>query len=91
MIARANRTNTGLGACVWGADVAKAEAVARRIQAGSVFVNSWEKTTPRAFFGGHKESGIGGEWGQLGMLAYLNPHVLHVYKTKEQGPVRARL
>ncbi|KAF2758634.1 aldehyde dehydrogenase [Pseudovirgaria hyperparasitica] len=82
VIARANNTNTGLGACVWGADVDRAERIARRLQAGSVFVNSWEKPTPQAIFGGHKESGIGGEWGQTGLLSYCNPHVIHSYKLK---------
>ncbi|KAL6706440.1 hypothetical protein ACN47E_005546 [Coniothyrium glycines] len=80
VIARANNTNTGLGACVWGKDVEKASKIARRLEAGSVFVNSWEKPTPQAVFGGHKESGIGGEWGKTGLLAYCNPHVIHVYK-----------
>ncbi|KAI4925737.1 uncharacterized protein J4E92_006473 [Alternaria infectoria] len=81
VVARANNTNTGLGACVWGKDVEKACKVARRLEAGSVFVNSWEKPTPQAIFGGHKESGIGGEWGKTGLLAYCNPHVMHVYKS----------
>jgi acyl-CoA reductase-like NAD-dependent aldehyde dehydrogenase len=81
VIARANDTKTGLGACVWGKDVEKASKIARRLEAGSVFVNSWEKPTPQAIFGGHKESGIGGEWGKTGLLAYCNPHVIHVYKS----------
>ena len=81
VIARANNTNTGLGACVWGKDVEKASQIARRLEAGSVFVNSYEKPTPQATFGGHKESGIGGEWGKTGLLAYCNPHVIHVYKS----------
>ncbi|EAT81107.2 hypothetical protein SNOG_11399 [Parastagonospora nodorum SN15] len=81
VIARANDTNTGLGACVWGKDVEKASKIARRLEAGSVFVNSFEKPTPQAIFGGHKESGIGGEWGRTGLLAYCNPHVIHVYKS----------
>ncbi|KAF2493823.1 aldehyde dehydrogenase [Lophium mytilinum] len=80
VIARANDTNTGLGACVWGKDVAAAEKVALRLEAGSVFVNSWEKPTPQAIFGGHKESGIGGEWGNTGLLSFCNAHVIHVYK-----------
>ncbi|KAF2737146.1 aldehyde dehydrogenase [Polyplosphaeria fusca] len=80
VIARANDTVTGLGACVWGKDVEKASKVARRLEAGSVFVNSWEKPTPQAIFGGHKESGIGGEWGKTGLLAFMNAHVIHVYK-----------
>ncbi|KAJ4292682.1 hypothetical protein N0V90_009345 [Kalmusia sp. IMI 367209] len=81
VIARANDTKTGLGACVWGKDVEKACKVARRLEAGSVFVNSWEKPTPQAIFGGHKESGIGGEWGKTGLLAFMNAHVIHVYKS----------
>jgi acyl-CoA reductase-like NAD-dependent aldehyde dehydrogenase len=80
VIDRANNTLTGLGACVWGKDVARAEKIARRLEAGSVFVNSWEKPTPQAIFGGHKESGIGGEGGSMGLLAYCNAHVIHVYK-----------
>lgn len=60
VIKRANSSLAGLGACVWGADVEHAERIARRLEAGSVWVNSWEKPTPQALFGGHKESGIGG-------------------------------
>ncbi|EME46559.1 hypothetical protein DOTSEDRAFT_70539 [Dothistroma septosporum NZE10] len=80
VIKRANSSNTGLGACVWGKDVARAEKIAKRLEAGSVFVNSFEKPTPQAFFGGHKESGIGGEWGKDGLKAYCNAHVMHTYK-----------
>jgi acyl-CoA reductase-like NAD-dependent aldehyde dehydrogenase len=80
VIKRANNTQTGLGACVWGKDVAHAEKIAMRLEAGSVFVNSFEKPTPQAIFGGHKQSGIGGEWGSEGMKAYCNPHVIHLYK-----------
>ena len=69
-IRRANDTRTGLGATVWGKDVSAAEKVALRLEAGSVFVNSYEKPTPQALFGGMKESGIGGESGKTGLLAY---------------------
>ncbi|KAI9869177.1 MAG: hypothetical protein M1830_005466 [Pleopsidium flavum] len=80
VIRRANNTNAGLGACVWGKDVARAERVGRQLEAGSVFINSWEKPTPQAIFGGHKESGIGGEWGTLGLLSFCNAQAMHVYK-----------
>ncbi|OCK85579.1 aldehyde dehydrogenase [Lepidopterella palustris CBS 459.81] len=80
VIARANNTNTGLGACVWGKDVAHAEKIAMRLDAGSVFVNSWEKPTPQAAFGGHKESGIGTEWGTRGLISFCNAKAIHVYK-----------
>ncbi|SLM36819.1 aldehyde dehydrogenase [Lasallia pustulata] len=82
VIARANATNTGLGACVWSKDVARAVRIAAQLEAGSVFVNSSEKPVPQAVFGGHKESGIGGEWGSTGLLAFCNAQVLHVYKDK---------
>lgn len=80
VIARANNTNTGLGACVWGKDVEKATKVAQRLQAGSVWVNSFEKPSPQAAFGGYKESGIGFEWGKTGLYAYTQPQAIHIYK-----------
>ncbi|GAB7366393.1 hypothetical protein MBLNU230_g8190t1 [Neophaeotheca triangularis] len=82
VIRRANDSNAGLGACVWGKDVEHAERIGKQLEAGSVFINSFEKPTPQAFFGGHKESGIGGEWGRAGLLAYCNAHVMHTYKSK---------
>ncbi len=51
-----------------------------QLEAGSVFINSYEKPASHAFFGGHKESGIGGEWGAQGLLSYCNAHVMHVDK-----------
>ena len=66
VIARANDTRTGLAASIWTKDIAKAEEVARKMEAGNVFVNSWTKPGPQAFFSGHKESGLGGEWGTTG-------------------------
>lgn len=57
VIKRANASKAGLGACVWGKDIARAESIGKRLEAGSVFINSFEKPTPQAFFGGHKESG----------------------------------
>jgi acyl-CoA reductase-like NAD-dependent aldehyde dehydrogenase len=80
VIARANATNTGLGASLWTKDVAKGEEVAQRLEAGNVFVNSWTKPTPQAYFSGHKESGMGGEWGTQGVKSYCNAHVVHVFK-----------
>jgi len=80
VIHRANDTNTGLGASIWTKDMAKADEVSRRLQAGNVFVNSSVQPIPQAFFSGHKESGLGGEWGNTGVLAYCNAHATHVYK-----------
>jgi len=82
VIKRANASKAGLGACVWSSDLERAQRIGARLEAGSIWINSWEKPTPQAFFSGHKESGIGGEWGQDGIKAYCNAHVMHVYKPK---------
>ncbi|KAI9757530.1 MAG: hypothetical protein M4579_003443 [Chaenotheca gracillima] len=80
VIRRANDTNTGLGACVWSSDVDHAIKVAEKIEAGSVWINSFERPDFRAFFSGHKESGLGGEYGPRGLLAYCNTQAIHVNK-----------
>lgn len=77
---RANNVDTGLGACVWAKDLDRAHRIGRRLEVGSVWINSFEKPSPKAFFSGHKESRIGGEWGTLGVLAYCNAQVTHTYK-----------
>jgi len=66
VIARANNTNAGLSASIFTKDVTHAEQVALRLETGNVFINSSSKPVPQAFFSGHKESGIGGEWGNIG-------------------------
>lgn len=80
VIARANASVSGLGSSVWSSDRAQAERIGRQMQAGSVFINSWAKTTPRAMLSGHKESGLGVEWGSWGHLEYCNVQVAHVFK-----------
>jgi aldehyde dehydrogenase (NAD+) len=66
----ANDSNYGLGGLVYGADVDRATAIARRIEAGTVGVNHYANVmdTP---FGGYKESGLGRELGPEGLEPYL--------------------
>ncbi|KAK7961696.1 aldehyde dehydrogenase [Apiospora aurea] len=80
VLARANDSATGLGASVWSRDVARAERMARRLSAGSVWVNSHFDVAPHVPFGGHKESGIGMEWGVMGLKSYTKPRSLWVWK-----------
>ncbi|KAK7994489.1 hypothetical protein PG991_016077 [Apiospora marii] len=80
VLARANADVTGLGASVWSRDVARAERMARRLSAGSVWVNSHFDVAPNVPFGGHKESGVGMEWGVMGLKSYTKPRSLWVWK-----------
>ncbi|MGD9530215.1 aldehyde dehydrogenase family protein [Pseudonocardia sp.] len=77
-VRRANASPYGLGASVWSADVDAATAVARRLEAGSVWVNQHPMLSPEAPFGGLKQSGIGVESSPLGLLAYTDISVLRV-------------
>jgi succinate-semialdehyde dehydrogenase/glutarate-semialdehyde dehydrogenase len=68
----ANQSEYGLGASVWSRDTRAAEALAARIESGSVFVNSIVKTDPRLPFGGIKRSGYGRELSVYGVRELMN-------------------
>ncbi|WP_310227365.1 aldehyde dehydrogenase family protein [Sphingobium xenophagum] len=72
VIARANDTDYGLAASVWGKDVQQAEAIARRIEAGTVWINEIHSFSPHVAFGGHKQSGLGIENSLDGLAEYTN-------------------
>lgn len=66
----ANDTQYGLAGYVSGTDVAHARAIANRIDAGVISVNTFNHN-PAAPFGGFKQSGIGRENGAFGIRSYL--------------------
>ena len=57
----ANDTPYGLAAAVWTRDIGKAHRIARRIQAGTVWINTYGNFDAAAAFGGYKQSGYGRE------------------------------
>ncbi|ODU07386.1 MAG: aldehyde dehydrogenase [Pseudonocardia sp. SCN 72-86] len=59
----ANDTPYGLSAGVWSQDLPRAIDVARRIEAGSVWINDFHCVNPQYPFGGYKQSGVGRELG----------------------------
>lgn len=71
-IKRANDSTYGLGAAVFTENITKAHRVARRIEAGMVWINSSNDSDLRIPFGGVKQSGIGRELGEAGLEAYTN-------------------
>ncbi|KAI9702385.1 MAG: mitochondrial aldehyde dehydrogenase [Candelina mexicana] len=75
---RANDTTYGLGSAVFTTDLTRAHRVARRIEAGMVWVNSSNDSDFRIPFGGVKQSGVGRELGEEGLRAYTNAKAVHV-------------
>lgn len=61
VVGYANSTRYGLAASIWTESLSKAHAVSAKLQAGTVWVNTWMSRDLRMPFGGVKESGLGRE------------------------------
>lgn len=72
VIEKANNSPYGLSAGVWTDKGSKIFNMTRRMRAGVVWANTFNKFDPSSPFGGYKESGFGREGGLHGLLPYLN-------------------
>lgn len=72
VIEKANNTPYGLSAGVWTDKGSKIFNLTRRMRAGVIWANTFNKFDPASPFGGYKESGFGREGGLHGLLPYLN-------------------
>jgi aldehyde dehydrogenase (NAD+) len=71
-VEKANNTPYGLSAGVWTDKGSRILELARRMRAGVVWANTFNRFDPTSPFGGYKESGFGREGGRHGLAAYLN-------------------
>jgi succinate-semialdehyde dehydrogenase/glutarate-semialdehyde dehydrogenase len=74
----ANDTAFGLAASIWTENKSKGEALARKIQAGAVFVNALVRSDVRLPFGGTKTSGFGRELAEHGIHEFMNIKTVYV-------------
>jgi aldehyde dehydrogenase (NAD+) len=76
-VAIANNSQYGLSGAVWGSDVDRAVAVARRVRTGQIAVNGC--IPGDAPFGGFKQSGFGREGGGIrGLHQYMEPKAIGI-------------
>ena len=70
ILARANDTPYGLAAGLWTRDLQKAHSFAAKLQAGTIWINTWGDTDAASPFGGYKQSGHGREMGKEAIDLY---------------------
>jgi len=74
----ANDSVYGLAGGVWSKDPEKAMGVARRLRAGTIWINEWHLLHELAPFGGYRQSGLGREFGVEGIKEYCESKHIHV-------------
>uniref|UniRef100_A0A4W6ERC5 10-formyltetrahydrofolate dehydrogenase n=1 Tax=Lates calcarifer TaxID=8187 RepID=A0A4W6ERC5_LATCA len=78
VLQRANDTEYGLASGVFTRDINKAMYVSERLEAGTVFVNTYNKTDVASPFGGFKQSGFGKDLGEDALMEYLKTKAVTV-------------
>ncbi|KXZ67371.1 aldehyde dehydrogenase [Acinetobacter venetianus] len=86
LIAQANDSCFGLAAGIWTENYRKAWQLARALEVGTVWINTYKKFSISAPFGGFKESGIGSEKGRLGILAYMQQKSIYMGLSEQPNP-----
>lgn len=78
LVRRANATHYGLAAGIWTSNLAKAHRTAAALQAGTVWINTYNQFDAAAPFGGYKASGYGRDNGMAGIDKYLQSKAVWV-------------
>jgi len=83
VIMRANRSLYGLGAGVVTRDIEKALKLANGLQSGTVYVNCYDVFDSNTPFGGFKNSGMGRELGEYGLVNYTEVKTVIIKRSKD--------
>ncbi|ENV15641.1 aldehyde dehydrogenase [Acinetobacter guillouiae] len=86
LIIQANDSCFGLAAGIWTENYRKAWQIARALEVGTVWINTYKKFSISAPFGGFKESGIGREKGRLGILSYMQQKSIYMGLSEQPNP-----
>lgn len=81
VIDKANESEYGLAGAVWSADVTKAAEVASKMDTGTVWINQNLQMTPHTPFAGAKQSGMGVENGEHGLLEFTQVKTVYIPKS----------
>ncbi|MFK0314236.1 aldehyde dehydrogenase [Pseudomonas sp. NPDC090233] len=77
LLAQANDSLYALAAGIWSRDYKRAWALGRKLQAGTVWINTYKQFSISTPFGGWRDSGLGREKGRLGILQYMEQKSLY--------------
>lgn len=80
-----NNSIYGLAGAVWSKDLERAKRVAKKLEAGTVWINEYHLLNPGMPFGGYKQSGLGREMGEEGLKAYLEVKHLWISDCDERS------
>nr|WP_300310293.1 aldehyde dehydrogenase [Halomonas sp.] len=78
LIGLANDNAYGLAAGIWSRDYQRALRLASKLEAGTVWINTYKKFSISTPFGGYKDSGLGREKGRQGIHAYMQQKSLYL-------------
>ncbi|MCX5700421.1 MAG: aldehyde dehydrogenase family protein [Candidatus Omnitrophica bacterium] len=83
----ANDSDFGLASCIWTKDLSLAEDLAKRINAGTIWINTYGMFYNELPYGGFKQSGFGKELGREGFLEYTRLKNIVIDQTPDAKPL----
>lgn len=86
LVQQANDSVYGLAAGLWTENYRKAWQLARALDVGTVWINTYKKFSISTPFGGFKESGVGREKGRLSILSYMQQKSIYMGLSTQPDP-----